>query len=99
MEIGQVMISTEEYLELRDIKASLEARKAEIEANADKILIQTNMWGVSHSLRFEGKDHVLGMLQKKISYLERQHPKTTLGNRLRFLFTGNLEYEATENLR
>ncbi len=40
MEIGTTIISTAEYMELRAMKDNLEARKAEIEANADKIVLE-----------------------------------------------------------
>ncbi|SRR6266487_4203226 len=108
MEIGTTVISTEEYMELRAMRDNLEARKAEIEANADKVFV--NEFGTYFaSSRYILKDEALKKLtdeatrrdalidnqKEKISELNRianSHPKTTISNRLRFLFTGNLEY-------
>jgi hypothetical protein len=111
MEVGQSLVSTEEYMELRAIKDNLEARKAEIEANADKIMYVFGTMVIESAVRrFTGKDEALKMLQAdldatrneakeayaEVISLRRRHPKTTLVNRLRFLFTGKLEYETTE---
>ena len=72
MEIGTTIISTAEYMELRAMKDSLEARKAEIEANADKILsihTETQHYGilgrsVTTTQKYVGKDDEKHLAQK-----------------------------------
>lgn len=95
MEIGTTIISTQEYMELRAMKDNLEARKAEIEANADKVAwecVWRGRWGeVTRSeYRFKGRDEVLNHLQMEIDRLDPAEISRTLPARLRFLFTGNL---------
>ena len=73
MEIGTTIISTKEYMELRAMKDNLEARKAEIEANADKFLVGRFLWDgrLITEPRYLGRDEALNLLQTEISKLER----------------------------
>ena len=105
MEIGTTIISTSEYMELRAMKDNLEARKAEIEKNADKVLWEGGLtfWGTreewAQNLRknFVGKDELLTAMQSTITTLSIEVQKNdpakidrSLSARLHFLFTGNL---------
>lgn len=95
MEAGTTIITTEEYMELRAMKDNLEARKAEIEASADKVAwecVWRGPWGqVTRSeYRFKGRDEVLSHLQSEIDRLDPAKISRTLPARLHFLFTGNL---------
>jgi len=62
MEIGTTTISTAEYMELRAMKDNLEARKAEIEANADKIRYTQDLW-FGTTTEYIGKDQALVILR------------------------------------
>ena len=103
MEIGTTIISTHEYMELRAMKDNLEARKAEIEANADKIFLN-ELWRPYISQSFISKDEALKILADEILRLNKVesdlHIKVskngltnisrTIPARLHFLFTGNI---------
>lgn len=93
MEIGTTIISTQEYMELRAMKDNLEARKAEIEANADKVLYTQRIYlegDCSREKRFIGKDEALRQIQQESDDRDPAKISRTLPARLHFLFTGNL---------
>lgn len=70
MEVGTTIVKTEEYIELRYIKDSLEARRLEIERKAQMILI--NEWGRPSyvSNRFISKDDAIQLLDEEIERLK-----------------------------
>lgn len=105
MEVGQSVVSTEEYIRLKKIQELYEKLQDGIEENVDKILIKHAYVFMQsfHDVpppRFVGKDEALNMLQQQLD-AERaksaDRPKaptlsTTLGARIKFLFTGEASF-------
>lgn len=99
MEIGQSVVSTEEYIRLKEIQQKYLNATKEFEEKADKILIVKTvrgLWGLedSRTVEYVGRDAALS-----VAGAELQHSRTVIeglrrgvdksfGARLRFLFTG-----------
>jgi uncharacterized protein (DUF2461 family) len=102
MEIGTITISTAEYMELRAIKDNLEARKAEVEANADNVCVTlSGNWFPT----MKPKDEVLKALGETADRFEKAYSANVVETskfldpakidrsprgRLHILFTGEL---------
>lgn len=90
MKIGTTIISTAEYMELRAMKDSLEARKAEIEENADKVLVtMKDSRGCLSTIGYTGNDKMIKVLSKDLNTYMDKIDRSPRG-RLHFLFTGKL---------
>lgn len=101
MEIGQSVVSTEEYIRLKEIQQKYLKVTEEFEAKADQIVIvkkSLSFWGIDENktIEFVGKDDALAILSNALADDRiiiknlRRDPDKSLGARLRFLLTGRI---------